>query len=101
MGQRLKIMKPLTETNAPFDRISTREELFQVIELLGAAGTSLTLQKNPSVPTFVGTEQFVDGDMAAQSTDLWAEVSTEEELALAAEIQPLADLFLGKRQRIN
>jgi hypothetical protein len=94
-------MKPLTETNAPFDRISTREELFQVIELLGAAGTSLAIQKNSSIPTLVGAEQFADGDMAAQSADLWAEVSTEEELALAAEIQPLADLFLGRRQRIN
>jgi hypothetical protein len=94
-------MKPQTDMNAPFDRTSTREELFQVIELLSGAGTSAAAQSNTVLATIGNLDQASTDEYPAQNGDLWADVTSDEELALASEIAPLADLFLGKRQRIN
>jgi len=88
-------MKTLTDTSTIFDRTSTREELFQVIELLGGRRTEFPLSASAA------SEQKVSSDSAVHGVDLWDDVATDEELSLAAEIQPLADLFNGKRQRIN
>jgi len=94
-------MKPQADMNAPFDRTSTREELFQVIELLSGAESSVAAQSNAVLATIDNVEQASSDEFPAQGADLWTDVTSDEELALAAEIAPLADLFLGKRQRIN
>jgi hypothetical protein len=94
-------MKPQTDMNAPFDRTSTREELFQVIELLSGAGSSAAAQSNTVLAAIGNFEQASTEENPAHGADLWAEATSDEELALASEIAPLADLFLGKRQRIN
>ena len=94
-------MKPLTDMNAPFDRTSTREELFQVIELLSGSGNSGAAQGSTLLATIGNLDQESSDEVTAQGADLWSDVTSDEELALASEIAPLADLFLGKRQRIN
>ena len=94
-------MKPQTDMNAPFDRTSTREELFQVIELLSGSGNSGAAQSNTLLATIGNPDQESSDEFTAEGADMWSDVTSDEELALAAEIAPLADLFLGKRQRIN
>ena len=88
-------MKTLTDTSTIFDRTSTREELFQVIELLGGRRAEIP------VGASAASDQRTSGGSAVHGPDLWDDVTTDEELSLAAEIQPLADLFNGKRQRLN
>jgi len=86
-------MKNMIEGPVGSDRTSTREELYQVIELLGGRGSS-RLEYSLEAPETALHESEEQGD-------LWAQVTRDEELALAAEIEPLADLFLGTRELIN
>ncbi len=85
-------MKNMIEGPVGSDRTSTREELYQVIELLGGRASS-KLEYSAEPETMIQESE--------EQADLWAQVSRDEELALAAEIEPLADLFLGTRELIN
>jgi hypothetical protein len=89
-------MKPVTETSNKFDRTSTREELYQVIELLGGR----TKSKPATDPDALEMEAF-ELQPSDRPEELWSEVTHDEELALAAEIEPLADLFMARRGLVN
>ncbi len=94
-------MKPFTDTDTPFDRASTREELFQVIELIGASKSAIAAHNTAVLTMLEATTREVSNEMAVQGSEGWSESNSDDELALAAEIQPLADFFLSNRQRIN
>ena len=87
-----------------FDRTSTREELYQVMELLGGPLSAVVAPHSAaqkSVPSSVpaGSEQGV-----LQETDLWDlwnDADGENEGTSACDIEPLADWLHSNRQLLN
>jgi hypothetical protein len=88
-----------------FDRTSTREELYQVMELLGGplsavvAPHGAAAQKSVPLSAPAGSEQGVLEE--ADLWDLWNDADGESEPTSACEIEPLADLLHSNRQLLN
>jgi hypothetical protein len=88
-----------------FDRTSTREELYQVMELLGGplsavvAPHGAAAQKSVPSSAPAGSEQGVLEE--ADLWELWNDAGGESEPTVACDIEPLADLLHSNRQLIN
>ena len=87
-----------------FDRTSTREELYQVMELLGGPLSAVVAphgaaQKSGPSSVPAGSEQGVLEE--ADLWDLWNDADGENERTSACDIEPLADLLHSNRQLLN
>ncbi len=88
-----------------FDRTSTREELYQVMELLGGPLSAVVsphgaaAQKNAASSSLANAEQGVLEE--TDLWDLWNEANSENEPTSASEIEPLADLWQSNRKLSN
>jgi hypothetical protein len=88
-------MKAPYASSTVSDRVSTREELCQVLEVLSAA-SSARLEK---ISAAEEESSFAAPEQAGE--DHAAELTTAEEFALIADIEPLSEWFIGKRLQIN
>ena len=88
-----------------FDRTSTREELYQVMELLGGplsavvAPQGAAAQKSVPSSAPAGLEQGVLEE--ADLWDLWNDADSQKEPTSACDIEPLADLWQSNRKLSN
>jgi hypothetical protein len=85
-------MKPYAHAIGTDDRISTREELGEVIGLL------INLHQLPVEATL----QFLEDSHSrseVESDELWTEA--EREAGPAAQVEPLANFILGRQHRLN
>ena len=85
-------MQPHVQAPATEDRISTREELDEVIDML------IRLQQLPSEATL---QFLVDSDCQSdlESDALWT--VSHREAGPPAQVEPLANFILGPQQRLN
>ena len=89
-------MKPLEYAPSGFDRASTREELFEVLEMLGGFDE----------PQETGVDQTgdllacLDADQTAPPRNILEEICSGEE-RLLMEIEPFNSLLNRKAQRLN
>jgi hypothetical protein len=77
------------------DRASTREELFEVLEMLGG----FEEPQEPEIDQTGDLLTWLDADQMASPTDILDEISSEERLLM--EIEPFNSLLSRKAQRIN
>lgn len=92
-----------------FDRTSTREELYQVMELLGgplsavAAPHAIAEQKSVSLSLPGSVPARVEQDVVEEADlwDLWNEAEGENDTSGVSDLQPLADLLHNDRQFLN
>ena len=88
-----------------FDRTSTREELYQVMELLGGPQSGVVAahgaapHKNAASSSLANAEHGVLEE--TDLWDLWNEANSQNEATSASEIEPLAELWHSSRQLLN
>lgn len=78
------------------DRVSTRDELFQVLELLGGFEEAPGTQPAPAPDLFA----CLEGEPTLSPAEILDEVTTSEE-RLLLEIEPFGSLLDRKAERIN
>jgi hypothetical protein len=78
------------------DRVSTREELFEVLELLGGFEDPQATEASPTCDLFA----CLDIESTASPAEILAEASTSEE-RLLLEMEPFSSLLARKADRIN
>jgi hypothetical protein len=90
-------MKSLLETQIAADRISTREELFQVLDLL------IDLRDpDPSDGALIpATMAGLNRERYTDPVDLWSNANQGQEAVLASDMTSLQELLLGKHERSN
>jgi hypothetical protein len=90
----MNTIQQTTETKpVTFDRISTREELFEVIDLLSKCGKSeFTRRAEAGEPT---------EDISAFSAALSQDTLDETERVADGELLSLENLLLGQGERVN
>jgi hypothetical protein len=88
-------MKTLRETSAGFDRLSTREELSQVLGLLSHLTYGTPDQEKP----YLGLQ--ADDDSRAQVAALWGDSADSTEPEGQAAVDLVTELFLAERRRTN
>jgi len=79
-----------------FDRVSTREELFEVLELIGGFEDPHDAELDQTGELLASLE----ADQTASPTEILEEVYTTEE-RLLLEIEPFNSLLSRKAERIN
>ncbi len=85
-------MKPSAHAIGTDDRISTREELGEVISLL------VDLHQLP-VEASLQILEDSDGRSDVESDGLWTDADCEA--GPAAQVEPLANFILGRQHRLN
>jgi hypothetical protein len=90
-------MKALQDTHAAADRISTREELFQVLDLL------IGFRKpGYAIPDLIFTsESGLSEDAYAEPADPVSDLNGTQEPVLASDMTSLTELLLGKNDQSN
>ena len=78
------------------DRVSTREELFQVLELLGGFEEVQGTEPDPTSDLFA----CLEAEPTMSSVEILDQVTTSEE-RLLLEIEPFSSLLERKAERIN
>ena len=86
-------MKALTDV-ATFDRVSTREELKQVLDLLS------DVEGIPNTPLW-DLPGMIEAGEVGPPDDSWADLAGSEEHAELAELATLANMFLERHGRAN
>ena len=86
-------MKAVQETTVTPDRISTREELYEVLVLLNDLDSYTS-------PDEIARFDFLPTILQKPDADQHRVMTPEEERTLA-ELEPLTDLLLGKCERLN
>ena len=81
---------------ATTDRVSTREELFQVLELLGGFDEVPDTEAAPTCDLFT----CLEAEPTVSPAELLDQVTTREE-RLLLEIEPFSSLLDRKAERIN
>lgn len=78
------------------DRVSTREELFQVLELLGGFDEVQGTEPGPTCDLFT----CLEAEPTVSPAEILDQVTTREE-RLLLEIEPFSSLLDRKAERIN
>jgi hypothetical protein len=78
------------------DRVSTREELFEVLELLGGFEEVQATEPNPTPDLFA----CLEAEPTVSTAEILDQVSNSEE-SLLLEIEPFSSLLARKAERIN
>jgi hypothetical protein len=81
---------------AAADRVSTREELFQVLELLGGFDEFQGAEPGPTCDVFT----CLEAEPTVSPAEILDQVTTSEE-RLLLEIEPFSSLLDRKAERIN
>jgi len=81
---------------ATADRVSTREELFQVLELLGGFDEVQGTEAAPTCDLFA----CLEAEPTVSAAEILDQVTTREE-RLLREIEPFSSLLDRKAERIN
>lgn len=81
---------------AAADRVSTREELFQVLELLGGFDEVQGAEAAPTCDSFA----CLEAEPTVSAAEILDQVTTREE-RLLREIEPFSSLLDRKAERIN
>jgi hypothetical protein len=87
-------MKPLQDTQAASDRISTREELCQVLDLL----IGLRDPDQSRAAILPAAAARLNRDPYAEPVDLWSDMNNGQEPVLASDMTTLEELLLLGRQ---
>lgn len=82
--------------NALSDRVSTREELFEVLELLGGFEELQGTEPAPTCDLLAGLE----AEPTVTTAEILDQATTREE-RLLLEIEPFSSLLERKAERIN
>lgn len=90
-------MKLPEYASATPDRVSTREELFQVLELLGGFEE---VQGAEQTPPACDLSTCFEGEPTVSAGEILDQVTTSEE-RLLLEIEPFSTLLDRKAERIN
>ena len=88
---KVETIKALPDVVVTFDRLSTREELKQVLDLLSDVNSPRNLE--------IVDLPEESGDLGPQG-EPWSEMADSEH-AQGAELGTLANLFLGRHERTN
>ena len=91
-----ELMKLPEYAPAAADRVSTREELFQVLELLGGFEEIEGAEPSPACELFT----CLDSEPTVSPAEILDQVTTREE-RLLLEIEPFSSLLDRKAERIN
>jgi hypothetical protein len=78
------------------DRVSTREELFEVLELLGGFEDLQATEPSATPDLFA----CLEAEPTVSTADILDQVSTSEE-RLLLELEPFSSLLVRKAERIN
>jgi hypothetical protein len=88
-------MKALQEMTKTFDRMSTREELHQVLDLLSERG-------RPWIADALRvTRDGENEDTVATVSDLWQETASGQQREILPEADSWTELLVTKSERVN
>lgn len=88
-------MKALQEMPKTFDRMSTREELHQVLDLLSEPG-------RPWVADALrATRDGENEDRVATVSDLWQATASGQQQEILPEVDSWTELLVTKSERVN